>query len=119
MYLAKDSRVAMHWIWSLISLLTFHRIRLRMPSGDKAVYLTFDDGPHPENTPALLDMLLAFQIKATFFLIGEQAKAHPDLVRRLLHEQHVLGNHSMTHPRMRGLDRSAQLSQIDRADEVL
>ena len=117
--LAENSRGAMHWIWSLISLLSFRRVQLRVASGDEAVYLTFDDGPHPQNTPALLDMLAAFKIKATFFLIGEQAKAHPALVRRLLDEQHVLGNHSMSHPKMRRLDRNAQLSEIDHADEVL
>jgi peptidoglycan-N-acetylglucosamine deacetylase len=109
----------MHWIWSLISVLSFRRVRLRMPSHDGAVYLTFDDGPHPDNTPVLLDMLAALQIKATFFLIGEQAKAQPELVRRLVQDRHVLGNHSMTHPRMRGLARDAQLSQIDAADEIL
>ena len=109
----------MHWIWSLVSLLSFRRVRLRMPSGNQAVYLTFDDGPHPQNTPALLDLLAVFQIKATFFLIGEHANAHPALVRRLLDEQHVLGNHTMSHANLRTLDRDAQLVEIDRADEVL
>lgn len=90
-----------------------------MPRCDPAIYLTFDDGPHPENTPALLDILAANGIKATFFLIGEQALAHSAIVKRLVDEGHALGNHSMSHPDMRRLGRSAQLAQIDRADVVL
>lgn len=57
--------------------------------------LTFDDGPHPETTPGLLDVLRKHRAKATFFLIGERVKAHPELVERIAAEGHELGNHLM------------------------
>lgn len=109
----------MHWIWSLVSALSAHRVRVRMPQSDPAIYLTFDDGPHPVNTPVLLDMLAAAHVKATFFLIGEQAQAYPSVVKRLVAEGHVIGNHSMSHPDMRRLASRDQLAQIDQADSVL
>jgi peptidoglycan/xylan/chitin deacetylase (PgdA/CDA1 family) len=74
--------------------------RLFMVSGPKAsraVTLTFDDGPHPEHTPLLLDRLKARGIRATFFLLGAQAERHPDIVRRIAAEGHDVGHHSYTH----------------------
>lgn len=65
---------------------------------DKEVVLTFDDGPHPGTTPAVLKALARECVHATFFTIGRNAAAHPDLVRRILAEGHTLGHHSMTHP---------------------
>jgi peptidoglycan/xylan/chitin deacetylase (PgdA/CDA1 family) len=62
-----------------------------------AACLTFDDGPHPEHTPRLLDALAAAGVHATFFVIGERAERHPDLVRRIVAEGHELGHHSFTH----------------------
>ncbi|MBN1154775.1 polysaccharide deacetylase family protein [candidate division KSB1 bacterium] len=61
------------------------------------IYLTFDDGPHPEYTPQILDILAAANAKATFFVVGEKAEAHPDIVRLALSEGHTLGIHSQTH----------------------
>ncbi len=61
------------------------------------ISLTFDDGPHPEHTPRLLDNLASFDIKATFFIVGEKAEKHPDLVRRIVAGGHELGNHTWTH----------------------
>lgn len=61
------------------------------------VYLTFDDGPHPEHTPALLDTLAALGARATFFVVGERAARFPGLVRRMVAEGHEIGNHSYTH----------------------
>lgn len=60
--------------------------------------LTFDDGPHPESTPALLDLLDARGVKAVFFLIGENARRHPDLTREIARRGHEIGNHTLTHP---------------------
>lgn len=65
---------------------------------DKMVLaMTFDDGPHPSNTPRLLDMLKQRNIKATFFLVGKNAKEYPHLVRRIIEEGHEIGNHTWTH----------------------
>lgn len=58
---------------------------------------TFDDGPHPEYTPQILDVLKAYQVKACFFLIGSRAEQHPDLVRRIDAEGHKIGNHTWSH----------------------
>lgn len=60
--------------------------------------LTFDDGPHPEFTPRLLDILAKHRARATFFVVGEAASRQPDLVRRMAMEGHAIGNHSWNHP---------------------
>jgi peptidoglycan-N-acetylglucosamine deacetylase len=62
------------------------------------VALTFDDGPHPEDTPAILEILRAAGARATFFFVGESARRHPDLVRRVAAAGHEVGAHSDTHP---------------------
>jgi peptidoglycan/xylan/chitin deacetylase (PgdA/CDA1 family) len=59
--------------------------------------LTFDDGPEPECTPALLDLLARYQAKATFFLVGEHVEQHPGIARRIHDEGHQIGNHSYVH----------------------
>jgi peptidoglycan-N-acetylglucosamine deacetylase len=62
------------------------------------VALTFDDGPHPADTPAILEILEKAGVRATFFFVGERARAHPELVRRAARMGHEVGNHSDTHP---------------------
>ncbi|MFD2763888.1 polysaccharide deacetylase family protein [Micromonospora eburnea] len=70
---------------------------LHRGSGDKAVALTFDDGPDPRWTPQILDQLRAAHVTATFCLIGKQAERHPELVARIVREGHQLCNHSWRH----------------------
>jgi len=60
--------------------------------------LTFDDGPHPEYTPRLLALLERYDVRATFFLVGEAAVQHPQLVREIVERGHIVGNHSWSHP---------------------
>ena len=62
--------------------------------------LTFDDGPDPRWTPAILDILKREQVPATFFILGKNGQAYPDLVRRIVDEGHELGNHTFTHPNL-------------------
>jgi len=62
--------------------------------------LTFDDGPDPRWTPAILDILKQENVPATFFILGKNGQAYPDLVRRLVDEGHEIGNHSFTHPNL-------------------
>ena len=68
-------------------------------AGDEhAVTLTFDDGPDPKWTPKILDILKEHHLKATFFILGIQAENNPELVQRIIHEGHEIGNHTYTHP---------------------
>jgi cellulose synthase/poly-beta-1,6-N-acetylglucosamine synthase-like glycosyltransferase/peptidoglycan/xylan/chitin deacetylase (PgdA/CDA1 family)/spore germination protein YaaH len=62
--------------------------------------LTFDDGPDPRWTPAILDILKQENVPATFFIIGKNGQAYPDLLRRLVNEGHEIGNHTYTHPNL-------------------
>jgi len=66
----------------------------------KKIALTFDDGPDPEWTPQILDILKAKHVPATFFVIGANLEAHPSLVQRILAEGHEVGNHTYTHPNL-------------------
>ncbi|MGE7694887.1 polysaccharide deacetylase family protein [Lysinibacillus sp. NPDC094177] len=65
---------------------------------DKIIALTFDDGPHPKYTAAILDVLAKYDAKATFFIIGKNAEKYPDLVLRSYSEGHELANHTYSHP---------------------
>jgi peptidoglycan/xylan/chitin deacetylase (PgdA/CDA1 family) len=61
------------------------------------IHFTFDDGPDPEWTPRCLDVLAHVNAKATFFMIGEKARAHGELARRIMREGHQIGNHTLSH----------------------
>lgn len=63
----------------------------------KTMYLTFDDGPSEENTAAVLDILKKYDIKATFFVVGENVRKHPDIARRIVEEGHTIGIHCNRH----------------------
>ena len=69
----------------------------RMDKNERAVYLTFDDGPIPESTPFILDTLAEFGIKAPFFMVGENVKKTPELYERIVAEGHQVGNHTFNH----------------------
>lgn len=70
---------------------------------EKVLYLTFDDGPAPTFTPALLEVLGRYNATATFFMVGKNAEQHPDLVRQVRESGHVVANHSFTHTSFRGM----------------
>lgn len=69
----------------------------RMPASAPVLYLTFDDGPVPEVTPQVLDILAAHNVKATFFCVGDNVQKHPEIFQRLLSEGHAVGNHTQHH----------------------
>ena len=69
----------------------------RMDPRRKVIYLTFDDGPIPEATPFVLDVLADYNIKATFFCVGDNVRKHPDIFQRVLEEGHRIGNHTYNH----------------------
>ncbi|HEX5790731.1 MAG TPA: polysaccharide deacetylase family protein [Luteolibacter sp.] len=79
----------------------------------KFVAMTFDDGPHPENTPRLLNILRERNIKATFFVIGRSVEAYPHVVRRTVEEGHEIGNHTQTHRLLTSLGTSSLLWEMD------
>jgi len=79
------------------------RFRWRLPADSAAIALTFDDGPDPDHTPAMLQLLAAHDVKATFFVIGRNVARFPDLVRRIAGEGHALGGHTFDHREIPGL----------------
>lgn len=89
------------------------------PREGQRLYLTFDDGPHPEHTPALLDLLSAHGARASFFVIGEQAERYPEIVSWIMREGHAIGNHSWSHPQFDRMPLSAQREEIERTDRLL
>jgi peptidoglycan-N-acetylglucosamine deacetylase len=81
--------------------------------------LTFDDGPNADTTRALLDLLDQYQVKATFFLIGERVKQQPELTRDLARRGHMLGNHTMTHPRLLAIGPAETRREIAECSAVI
>ncbi len=82
--------------------------------GEKKVYLTFDDGPIPEVTPRLLDLLDSYGIKATFFMVGDNVRKYPELFADVKRRGHRVGNHTMHH--LQGLRESKDAYLADVAD---
>jgi peptidoglycan/xylan/chitin deacetylase (PgdA/CDA1 family) len=68
-----------------------------MPGKEKKLYLTFDDGPHPEVTPFVLEQLRTFNAKACFFCIGKNVAKYPNIYKQILNEGHAVGNHTYDH----------------------
>ncbi|MBX7182541.1 MAG: polysaccharide deacetylase family protein [Bacteroidia bacterium] len=75
-----------------------HDALYRMETNQKTVYLTFDDGPTPGVSDLALDLLKTYQAKASFFCLGKNVEAFPELFQRMLNEGHSVGNHSYSHP---------------------
>ncbi len=71
--------------------------RSRLTTSERAVALTFDDGPHPEVTPRVLEILRTRDVRATFFVIGSAVRQHPEIVRQIVLDGHGVGNHSDRH----------------------
>lgn len=88
MYLVKTPR----FIQNLFPNFTW-----RMPTEEKVLYLTFDDGPIPEVTPWVLDQLAEYQAKATFFVVGDNVRKHKNVFQQVLDAGHTVGNHTFNH----------------------
>lgn len=91
----------------------------RVETSRAQVALTFDDGPHPRNTPELLDILGAHGARATFYVIGQQVRRFPEIARRIVAEGHELGNHTWDHPTLSAMGEHSILSQIDRTQDMI
>ena len=91
----------------------------RMPSEEKALYLTFDDGPVHGPTEFVLDQLARVSAKATFFCIGDNVRKHPDVFERILSEGHAVGNHTFHHLSGWKTPVEEYVANVRQCDEVL
>ncbi|MGD0912486.1 MAG: polysaccharide deacetylase family protein, partial [Terracidiphilus sp.] len=83
------------------------------------IALTFDDGPNPEWTPKLLEILARHQVRATFFMLGKFAAAQPELVRRVAAEGHLIGDHSWSHPKLSNCSATRIEDELKRTRDAL
>lgn len=86
---------------------------------EPVVALTFDDGPDPELTPPLLDLLAEREVKATFYVIGQNVKRHPHVVRRAFDEGHEIGNHTWSHRFLTTQRTRSIVEELEKTDEVV
>ncbi len=91
----------------------------RLPTQEKLLYLSFDDGPHESATDFVLDQLKAYQAKASFFCIGKNVVKHPEIYKRMLQEGHQVGNHTQHH--MNGWENAeaAYIQEVAAAAELI
>lgn len=88
-------------------------------TGTKKIAITFDDGPHPQYTEQLLDGLKERGVKATFFVTGEHAELHPDIIERMNEEGHLIGNHTYSHIQLNTGNRDEFKKQLIRTNEII
>lgn len=90
----------------------------KLSGNEKVIALTFDDGPWPQWTEQVLDILKKNNIKATFFMVGEVVKEYPQLAKQVVADGHAVGNHTWTHP-YRRFDEAGASWEIDRTSELI
>lgn len=102
----------------LLLKLLYPQALWRMDKNEKAVYLTFDDGPIPKVTPWVLDILDRYAIKATFFMVGDNAVKHPKEFQMVVDRGHRIGNHTFNH--IKGFGRSIHqyMKNTEKANEL-
>jgi peptidoglycan-N-acetylglucosamine deacetylase len=96
-----------------------HRVASTASGGTRALALSIDDGPTPETTPRVLDLLRQYNATASFFLLGERAAANPELVDAIAADGHALYAHGYSHVRLDGLSEAAAISEMARAESLL
>jgi len=96
--------------------LAYNRVNV---NGGPYIALTFDDGPHPSNTPRLLDMLKQRNVKATFFVVGSNVQAYPAIMKRMVAEGHEVANHTWGHPDMTKLSQAALKKEMDTTRDAI
>jgi peptidoglycan/xylan/chitin deacetylase (PgdA/CDA1 family) len=97
----------------------FQGVVWRIPAEDKCVYLTFDDGPVPHITPWVIYVLERYNIKATFFCVGDNVRKHPDEYRLLTDSGHAVGNHTYNHIQGISHNSTDYLANIEKAGEYI
>ena len=91
----------------------------RMNPDEKAVYLTFDDGPIPVVTPWVVDLLEKYGIKATFFMVGDNVRKHPQEYQLVIENGHRVGNHTFNHLKGLSTDTREYVENVDKADALI
>lgn len=91
----------------------------RVPTSERFIAMTFDDGPHPSNTPKLLDILKARNVKATFYVVGSNAKRYPAIMRRMVAEGHEVGNHTVSHGNLTKMSRDAIRRDLSQCHQTI
>lgn len=91
----------------------------RMNVSERAVYLTFDDGPIPEVTPWVLDVLDRYRIKATFFMVGDNVRKHPEVYRMVVERGHRIGNHTYHHLKGLGVSADSYVANVEEANRLV
>jgi len=97
----------------------FRSVTWELPAAGQEVYLTFDDGPTPGVTEWVLDTLNSSGVKATFFCLGNNVAAQPDLFRRIMDEGHTVGNHSWSHKKGFRSGTKSYVADVERAAELI
>lgn len=95
------------------------KIVRHIPTASQVVALTFDDGPNAKTTPELLRVLREKNVRATFFILGENAAEHPELVAQAAKEGHEIASHSYTHRHLKNLNREECAAELDKAEDIL
>lgn len=111
------SKIQKFILWSALFLFISSALCAQEPNVNKialpgTVALTFDDGPNPTFTPQILAILKQYNVKATFFVVGNNVKKYPDLIKQIHDEGHVIGSHSMTHPMLTKLNDSQLETEV-------
>lgn len=88
-------------------------------SADKKLLLTFDDGPHPEITPQVLEILAEHNIKATFFCLGERAEQYPEIIQMIRDQGHDIGNHGYRHLNGWKTDNDTYIKNVEKGKDIL
>ena len=94
---------------------SYYKVETSLPF----IALTFDDGPHPSNTPRLLDILKERNVKATFYVVATNARAYPEIMRRIIAEGHEIGNHTVTHGNLAKMSAAGVRKELTEAHESI
>lgn len=115
------------WIFALVAWL-FVSTAIATPNGqpiryvntsEKIALLSFDDGPAQPYTEQILDILKRHDVKATFFVVGINVKRYPEIIKRIMNEGHSIGNHSMTHAKLKGKSASQIKQDLAKTDQLI
>ncbi len=91
----------------------------RIPTCEKEIYLTFDDGPIPYLTEYVIDQLAVFDAKATFFCVGDNIRKHPEVIQKVIEGGHSIGNHTYNHLKAWSTDFTEYLDNVSRCDQII